>query len=143
MNSRKAILAPIRRLFSAMEKGDSSMLRQVFHPSVRLLTVTLDASGRAVLRSGEEVSAFARSIAAYGPGVLQEPIYRVRVRRYGPYAEVVAHYAFFFKGKFHHCGIDSFQLMKTDDGWCVVGLTDTRQKEGCRVPGRIRRNPGG
>lgn len=136
---QSAILEPVRQLFDAMEKGDSSLLRKAFHSDARMQSIVLDENGGATWKPGGSVSAFGKSIAGAGPGVLAEPIYRIRAHQYGSYAEVVANYAFYLRGSFHHCGIDSFQLMLTEDGWKIVNLTDTRQTHGCRVPGRIKR----
>ena len=33
--------------------------------------------------------------------------------------------------QFSHCGVDAFQLAKYQEGWKVVTLADTRQREGC------------
>ena len=32
-----------------------------------------------------------------------------------------------------HCGINAFQLFKSSDGWKVIQITDTRNKEGCQT----------
>lgn len=122
-----------------MEKGDSAKLREVFHPAARMTTVVLLPDGSGQLRTETEVAAFRNTIAGLGPNVLREPIYRIRLRVYKGYAEVVARYVFFLRGAFRHCGIDSFQLMMTPKGWRVVQLTDTRQSVGCRIPARYRR----
>jgi len=135
---RSKVLAPVKALFEAMEKGDSAGLRDVFHPTARMSTVVIQTDGTGQLRTDAQVGTFKKTIAGFGPGVLREPIYRVRVRIFGTYAEVDARYAFFFRGAFRHCGVDSFQLMLTADGWRVIQLTDTRQTLNCKVPARLR-----
>jgi hypothetical protein len=43
-------------------------------------------------------------------------------------------YGFFLGDQFSHCGVNSFQLVRTEDGWKTIHLIDTRQQAGCEVP---------
>jgi hypothetical protein len=43
-------------------------------------------------------------------------------------------YAFYYDGNFSHCGVDSFQLARTAEGWKVVQIADTRRTQGCPTP---------
>ena len=38
---------------------------------------------------------------------------------------------FWVDGKFSHCGIDIFDLVKTAEGWKISGLTYTVERTGC------------
>lgn len=40
-------------------------------------------------------------------------------------------YEFIIDGKFSHCGIDIFTLMKQEDTWMIVSVAFTRETEGC------------
>jgi hypothetical protein len=40
-------------------------------------------------------------------------------------------YRFYVGERFSHCGVDSFHLVRTADGWRIVDLADTRRREGC------------
>ncbi len=42
-----------------------------------------------------------------------------------------ADYKFYRDGKFSHCGVDAFSLIKTDDGWKIAGVIYTVEKTGC------------
>jgi len=46
-------------------------------------------------------------------------------------ASVWTDYKFYIGDKFSHCGVNSFQLVKLNDGWKIVYIIDTRRKEGC------------
>ena len=46
-------------------------------------------------------------------------------------ANVWTAYSFYFDGKFSHCGVNSFQLLKEAGEWKIFYLVDTRRKEGC------------
>ena len=47
-------------------------------------------------------------------------------------ASVWAPYEFYLGGTFSHCGYDSFQLVKLDEGWKIAHVIDTRRKEKCK-----------
>lgn len=134
------IMRPIETLFQAMEAGDSALLGSVFHKNVSLATIALDASLE--LKSlvfEDELSSFKKAVAAVKKEPYREPIYDIDIQRDGVFAQVWARYSFYIGSAFHHCGIDVFQLVKTDAGWKIFSLTDTRQVNGCVVPESVRR----
>jgi hypothetical protein len=49
----------------------------------------------------------------------------------GPIAVVWGEYEFRINGEFSHCGVDSADLVKTDDGWKIANWMWTVEKEGC------------
>ena len=52
-------------------------------------------------------------------------------------ATVWNRYAFYYDGQLHHCGVDSFQLARTMQGWKVIAIADTQRRQGCEdAPGR-------
>jgi hypothetical protein len=40
-------------------------------------------------------------------------------------------YEFYITDKFSHCGVNVFTLIKTEQGWKIAGIIDTRRKEKC------------
>ncbi|MCU1294511.1 MAG: hypothetical protein JWP08_3361 [Bryobacterales bacterium] len=60
-----------------------------------------------------------------------ERIWNPKVLQHGTAAAVWADYDFHLDGKFSHCGVDSFSLLKTNAGWKIASITDTREKTGC------------
>jgi hypothetical protein len=46
-------------------------------------------------------------------------------------AAVWTPYEFYYEGKFSHCGVDSWQMMKVQGEWKITQLTDTRRKTNC------------
>jgi hypothetical protein len=57
----------------------------------------------------------------------RERIWNPEVRVHGLIATVWAPYDFWTDGKFSHCGIDAFDLIKTADGWKISGGTFTME----------------
>jgi hypothetical protein len=40
-------------------------------------------------------------------------------------------YKFYFNDKFSHCGVNIFTLIKREQRWKIMGITDTRRRQGC------------
>jgi hypothetical protein len=49
----------------------------------------------------------------------------------GGIAQVWGEYEFLRDGKFGHCGIDSFSLFKTGEGWKIATIAYTAETSGC------------
>jgi hypothetical protein len=61
-----------------------------------------------------------------------ERMWDARVLIHGRIAVLWTPYDFHRDGKFSHCGVDAFSLVKTDDGWKIAGFIYTVEPEGCR-----------
>lgn len=120
-----------------MELGDSALLRTAFHTDVTLITI-LEKEGTFNLKKETSIKGFATAIGTPHPDVWYEPIWDIRTEQDGNFAQVWAKYAFYAGNKFSHCGIDTFQLIRTDKGWKIFYLADTRQRVGCNVPDAIK-----
>ena len=55
----------------------------------------------------------------------------------GPLAQAWCDYAFYIGDKFSHCGVDAFELVKTDGEWKIFALADTRRKKNCSIPENV------
>jgi hypothetical protein len=53
------------------------------------------------------------------------------VRIHGAIAVVWTRYDFWVDGKFSHCGVDAFDLVKTAEGWRIAGGVYTVERTGC------------
>ena len=60
---------------------------------------------------------------------MQERIWSPEVRINGLIATIVAPYDFWIDGKFSHCGVDAFDLIKTEEGWKIAGGVYTVQQQ--------------
>ncbi len=129
------ILFPIKNLFLAMEQGDSALLRKSFFTDVTLITV-LEIEGKISLRK-EQLMDFLTAVGSPHTDRWLEPIWDVKIEREGNFAQVWASYAFYAGTKFSHCGVDTFQLVNTPDGWKIFYLADTRNKTDCKIPEKI------
>ena len=62
---------------------------------------------------------------------LLERIWEPKVMVRGRIAMVWAEYDFYANGKFGHCGVDSFLMLKTAGGWKATAISYTAETEGC------------
>jgi len=60
-----------------------------------------------------------------------ERIWNPKLLERGTVAAVWTEYDFYLNGKLRHCGIDSFNLLKTSRGWRIAAISDTRETSGC------------
>lgn len=79
--------------------------------------------------------AFVEHIARI-PGRPVERLIDPHVHVEGDIAMIWSRYEIELDGRFLHCGIDHFDLVRQDGRWKVLNLTWTQQTEGC--PGRSR-----
>jgi Putative lumazine-binding len=128
------VMAVVTRLFDGMRAGDSAMVRSVFHPQVRLLTVAKGRDGAQRLVVENSIDEFAKAVGTPHPQPWDERLWNERVEIDGALASVWVDYSFFLGSTFSHCGIDHFLLVRGDDGvWRIISLADTRRTEGCKT----------
>jgi Domain of unknown function (DUF4440) len=118
-------VAVAQKLFHAMKTHDGAAVSTLFVPGLTLSSV--DANGKVSVTSGED---FAKRVASSKAEWL-ERIWDPKVLEHGSIAVVWAEYDFHLNGKFSHCGIDTFTMLKGDTGWKIAGLSFTRETSGC------------
>lgn len=120
-----SVKATISRLFEGMKKSDPDMIRSSFSDSAILQSI----GPRGI--ENEAVADFAASISKIAPGDADERITFDVVKIDGPLAIAWTPYQFWYKGKFSHCGVDSYQLVRIQGAWKIQYLIDTRRRTGC------------
>ncbi|HMI67235.1 MAG TPA: hypothetical protein VK517_14425 [Cyclobacteriaceae bacterium] len=132
-----AVMVPVTQLFKGMNLGDSAKVHSAFVNEVTFVTVAKDKNGKPALIP-EPLDQFLVAVGTPHEATWNEPIWDVVIHVDGIFAQVWAKYAFYLDKKFSHCGVDAFHLIKGEDGqWRIFHLADTRQREGCVVPGVI------
>jgi len=129
-NSEDSVKMIVNQLFKAMKNSDSTLLENCFADSAVLQTI-VEKDGKVEIKN-EPVSEFASVIKSLPKGAADEQITFDVLKVEGTLAIVWAPYQFYFKGKFSHCGTDSFQLVRINGEWRIQYLIDTRRKAGCR-----------
>lgn len=117
-NERDAVLKAVQVFFDTMTSKDVAGAREILVPQSRFQAVNLRGDPRPDRSfASEEYLADLQASKA----VMRERIWNPDVRIHGRIATVWAPYDFWIDGKFSHCGIDAFDLVKTDKGWQIAG----------------------
>ena len=128
-DDESAVLEVVRTLFDGMREKDESLLRSVFHPEARLHTAGVGAEGRPVTRE-TPVDGFIAGVVS-AEARLDEVTFDERVEVSGNLAMAWTPYNLFVDDAFQHCGVDVFVFTRSDEGWKILQLADTRTREGC------------
>ena len=125
-----SVKAVVNQLFSAMRGVDGAMLKDAFADSAVLQTIRRKQDGTFFVQN-EKVSDFVASISTAKKDSLDERITFETVKVDGPLASVWTPYKFYYAGKFSHCGVNSFQLVRINGRWKIQFLIDTRRRQNC------------
>lgn len=129
-NEEEAVKNTINLLFDGMRNSDTTMIRKAFAAKNTMETIAINKEGKAVVRT-ENVNNFIKSIGVPHPEKYDERITFNKILIDANLASVWTDYKFYIGDKFSHCGVNSFQLFKGDDGWKIIYIIDTRRKDNC------------
>ena len=119
----------VNKLFTGMRTGDSTVARSAFAKESLMQTI-VNKDGKVLVRT-ESVDAFLKIIGTPHKGKYDERIVFTKILIDGSLANVWTDYKFYVDDKFSHCGVNSFQLVKGEEGWQIVYVIDTRRKDSC------------
>lgn len=125
-----SVKTTVNNLFTAMKNADAILLKSVFADSAILQTITRNKEGKTEVKT-DEVAGFVEQITKLPKDAADERISFDVVKIDGPLAIVWTPYKFYFNGKFSHCGVNSFQLVRFNGAWKIQYLIDTRRRAGC------------
>lgn len=121
------IKASINSLFDGMRTSDSTKISNAFSKTAVLQTIVKNGEVK-----NENIKDFAVSISKAVKGSLDERITFSNILIDGNLASVWTPYEFYYQGKFSHCGVNSFELVKVNDEWKIQYIIDTRRKDNCK-----------
>ena len=124
----KAAVTTAQKLFDGMAAHDAAMIRSVLLPDARLYSVR-ETGAASPSVSGAD---FATQIAANKSDLVERFTGSPDVLIKGRIAQVWGEYEFLRDGKFGHCGVDSFSLLKTGEGWKIATIVYTMEVNGCK-----------
>jgi hypothetical protein len=128
--STDSVTATVNQLFVAMKNSDGKLLQNCFADSAILQTIVNNKEGKAIVKN-ESVADFISQVNKIVKGDADERITIDFIKIDGDLAIVWTPYQFYYKGKFSHCGVNSFHLVRIANGWKIQYLIDTRRKSGC------------
>jgi len=123
-----SVKATINRMFEGMKNADTVVLKSAFTDDPILQTVATNKKKQVYIKS-DKFKDFVKFIGDQKVGEADERIEFESIRIDGSLAMAWAPYQFYYKGKFRHCGVNSFQLVRLEDGWKIQYLIDTRRKD--------------
>ncbi len=119
----------ITTLFDGMEKADGDRVESVLTDGATLQTVE-DSDGEPGLKS-TEIADFIEMVRSAEPGLLNERVLYISVNVDGDLATAWMDYHFYRGEEFSHCGVNTMNLIRKNDGWKIFSIIDTRRKQGC------------
>lgn len=128
---REAVLAVVQKFFDAMAAADMEGLRSVMTPEGRFFALQEGKPGAPpTVRTFSNEESLKQLTS--GKRALRERMWNPEVRVHRGVAVVWTPYDFWIDGKFSHCGVDAFNLVKMPEGWKLVGGTYTVERTGCQ-----------
>ncbi len=131
-SDEQAIIASIQTMFDGMRESDSTKIKSIVFGDASLKTVYVDRSGKPQIREGS-MKDFITGVTKPHEEIYDEKIWSYEIEIDGLLATAWTEYTFYLGEKMSHCGVNAFQLFKSDDGWKVIGITDTRRKDKCQT----------
>ena len=121
----------IASMFEGMKSKNTDLIKAAFHPDATMQTVKSGETGSEL--GSNSVEDFLNRIASTpATTTLDERILDYQIKVDGDMAAAWTPYEFYINENFSHCGVNSFQLIRTPDGWKITYIIDTRRKEGCK-----------
>lgn len=130
-SAEDSVKTVINTMFAGMKNADAGLFKSVFSDSAIMQTISRNKEGKIVVLN-ESLPEFADFVGKLKKDSADERITFETIRIDGPLAIVWTPYNFYFNGKFSHCGVNSFHLVKFNDTWKIQYLIDTRRRQGCQ-----------
>lgn len=119
-------LAVVNNLFDAMKAKSYDQIKTVFAPDGQLIAIDKPRDGKGLSQTRQFTGdAFAKMISGAKGGDFVEKMNAPDVRVNGDLAIVTGRYTFYVGDKFSHCGINTFNLVRTAGGWQIVNGAST------------------
>lgn len=125
-----AVRAIIDQMFTGMRTGKGKLVEDAFSTNAVLQTIVSRPDGSVEVKT-ESVSDFVAAVDKPHAEQWDERIQYGSIQIDHQLATVWTPYQFYLGGKFSHCGVNSFQLVKINGNWKIQYIIDTRRKEAC------------
>lgn len=125
----KDALAVVNRLFDLMTAHKPDEIIALHTPESQLVALIKgkDGKSKTEILSREQFSKF----FAVKRNEISEKMYDAETKVSGDVAVVFGRYVFIVDEKLAHCGMNSFHLIRTSDGWKLGNSISTIEPNGC------------
>ena len=114
------------RLFAAMRAKNFEDIRQTFTPEGQLVAIDKPRDGKGISKTRVfTAETFAKAISEAKGAEFIEKMPNKDVRITGDLAIVAGRYTFYVGEKFSHCGMNTFNLVRTEAGWRIANAAST------------------
>lgn len=122
------VISTVQKFFSAMTAQDTSATRAVLLLEGQYFSIKEDSS-QILIRNTTHADYLNRLATSTDTWLekMREPEVFVHER----VAILWTKYDFYRNGQFSHCGVDAFSLLKTTEGWKIVGFIYNVEQSGC------------
>lgn len=119
------IKGTINDFFDIFHKRDVDKLKQLCHEDIKLMTLLHRNTGTEIKH--ETAEQFYNGIKSIPDTTnFEEKTFEYTIQFDEVFAQVWVPYEFYVNGKLTHRGNNSFQLMKKDNQWVIISITDSR-----------------
>ena len=128
-DDKAAALAVVNQLFTEMAAANPAGILALHTPTSDLVALFRQRDGKSRIQAinGEAFS----KMFADKTKVTREEMYDPKVEVHGDWAMVWGRYVFFNGENLSHCGINQFNLVRTDAGWKIANGASTIDPGDC------------
>ncbi|WP_439151848.1 nuclear transport factor 2 family protein [Winogradskyella sp.] len=131
-NENENVKQAIISFFDALHKQDSTALKSMAKGNIKMQSISVNKDGETVLQE-RNYDDFVKNITSIPKDrSFEEKLLGFTINVDGNMANAWTPYEFWYNGKFSHCGVNSFQLIKKEDTWKIIYLVDTRRRDDCQ-----------
>lgn len=127
-DDKTLVLGVVQQLFDAMRAADASAILATGTADNSLVAIQKGKDGKSKV---SVISADAFTKFFTKPNAVKEVMYAPHVEIDGDWAMVHGRYVFFVGDKISHCGINQFNLVRTDAGWKIANGASTMDPGAC------------
>ena len=127
-DDKKAVLAVVNELFTHMRGANAAGILATGTPENQLVGIRKTKEGKTRV---DVITADAFSKVFTKADGVEEVMYDPKVEISGDWAMVWGRYVFFIGDKISHCGINQFNLVRTEAGWKIANGASTMNAADC------------
>jgi hypothetical protein len=137
-DDKKDALAVVNKLFDEMAAANAAGILSTGTAENQLTAIRKlkDGKTRVDVIGGEAFTKFFTK-----PGAVKEIMYAPKVEVDGDWAMVWGRYVFYAGDKLSHCGINQFNLVRTDTGWKIANGASTIDPGACTEQEKAMKPP--
>lgn len=125
-----AIRETIELFFEGFHERNEVKIRSVLDDQA--IFHSLNENGEVTLLRTTSADQFLKAIVSRADSPeWEERLHTYTIEVDGSIAQAWVTYSFWLGGSFSHCGVDAFNLYKSDKKWKISYLIDSRRKENC------------